>query len=133
MIEQASRTLSKNKKRSMDETILVKQIVNTKVSTVPVDWPAEDRLKIQLLDSDFTDAATEIKVTVQASWDKGSTYRWSDTTIWQGGAKARDGASPSLTLGPFLGSDGKVNNPTTLKIHMEPNKGTPTLGLKGNL
>lgn len=95
-------------------------------------WPAgAEKIKFVLDDSQFTDPALSVTILMQCSWNNKQSWPFTDgPNTWQGGAKMRDGSSPSVTLGPFI-KDGVAQNPTHVRFFAEPGPGSGpvTVGL----
>ena len=109
--------------------------ITERVVSEPKQWPAiVEKVRFGLDDAEFTDPGQKIRIGMQCSWDGGQTWPYQDLNEWTGGAKARDGASPSVVLGPFLrGPDREIQNPTHVRFMAEPVEGTPTVGLMADV
>ena len=114
------------------------QIINRatfgqRVGPVVKRWPAgAEEIRFELDDAQF--ASGKVTVLMQCSWNNKGAWPFSDMTTWQAGAKAKDGSSPSVILGPFV-RDGQVQNPTHVRFFAEPAEGSGavTVGLKADV
>lgn len=99
-------------------------------------WPAgAEAIRFQLDDAQFTDPAKSIQIRMELSWNNKATWPNEDRQLWFGGAKARDGSPPSVTLGPFKQGD-VIMNPTHVRFSAQPGPGSPTpvnVGLKAEI
>jgi hypothetical protein len=101
-------------------------------------WPvASEALLLVLDDTQFTDPTRGVRVLIQLSWDGKATWPYEDRNEWMGGAKDRHGNPPSVLLGPFRVADGtpegRINNPTHVRLFAEPITGPVTVGLLADL
>lgn len=96
-------------------------------------WPGRSGVLVLRLDDLSFLVGTTVRVTIDVSWDGGQTFPWSDTTDFQGGAKSGDGSAPSIQLGPFLRRGRQSDNPTHVRVSLDPIRGLPVVGLRGNI
>jgi hypothetical protein len=115
--------------------IVARTTISTRVGPVVKRWPAgAEVIRFVLDDALFTQSARRVNIVMQCSWNNKATWPFQDLTSWQGGIKAKDGSSPSVTLGPFQRTvDGQVVtvNPTHVRFYAEPAAGSAnvTVGL----
>lgn len=99
--------------------IFAPTLISAQVGPAFRRWPAGiDAVRFVLDDTQFTDPALSVQIIMDLSWDNKATWPYRDgPNTWVGGAKSRTGASPGVTLGPFMIND--PNNPGT-PIHNNP-------------
>lgn len=117
------------------ESVLAAKAIPGKPELQVREWPAgQATLFYQLDDAAFLPGAS-IVVTCECSWDGGQTWPYRTEDPFVGGAKSRSGAPPSVTLGPFREADGadplngRISNPTHVRLSIVSARGLPVCGL----
>lgn len=111
-------------------TIVPAQVLDSVgVSSGSRAWPGSlQSFKLTLLDANFTSPSDAVELTIDFSWDGGTTWPYHSVDNWVGGTKSRSGASPSVAIGPFMKNDA-VNNPTHGRANIRATAGSPNVGL----
>lgn len=107
------------------------QPVDRKLLSEALAWPKDsERLYVEIVEDLFVDG--DVKVLIECSFDGGGAYRLISTDTFEAGFRSRDGGPRYIVLGPFKTGE-EIDNPTHVRIAMEPSKGIPICGLKSNV
>src|SRR3990167_1048593 len=129
-----------------ERDLIGRRVIERQSSTLALPWPDRDLVEFKL-DTDDTlfPAGASIRVTVGRSWDGGLTWR-DAFAVFDGGALAtRTAASKGghyIRIGsPQVRDDSRpddplarrLNRPTHVRVGVEPLRGTPRVGIRGDV